>query len=313
MQSGVDNIRRLLSSLCGASGTARLFDAEGAPLSCGNLGIVVDRLGVAEVTAAVTRKDALDAFGALTRDGLYFGHMSDKQRSACEKLADKLAPRVEPVSGPDIGARPASSSAPSFSPLAFEANGALLIRSQSSVVRVLPNGEEQALDAEAGVAPWPLAIVLANGNTLANVVYACDRSEALLSYQKPDKSFAAPVVLGLLSPRPGACAGGKLPKLPPLSPLSEKPAGLEAIVAGKIVGPKTSPAEAALRPQPHGTARSPDGRWLALAAPGGVLLHSTDKDELWTIPGVLEHCVAANDGKAVACVVGGRARVWRRP
>ncbi len=316
VDAGVANVRRLMSTLCSSGGAERLLDAEGSPLSCGNLGIVVDRLGIAEITAAATRGSAIDAFGALARDGLYFGSMSSKQRKAAEKIADKLVKHVEPVSGPNIGAHPASSSAPHWSPLAFEASGALLVRTDGGVVRVASNGEESSVSVEGGIEPWPLAVTRDDGSHLAAVAYACDRSETLLSFQKGDGSFAAPVVTSVLAPRPGSCAGGKAPTLPEPVPLAIKPSGLEAFVLGKIIGPVTSPAEAVLRPQPHGTARSPDGRYLALATSSGVLLHSQDKDELWTPGGVtardLHGCVAANDGAAIACVVRGAARVWRR-
>ena len=50
-------IRRALFSACAESGTPRVFDWEGAPLSCELTPDVIDRLGAVDVTARLTEGD----------------------------------------------------------------------------------------------------------------------------------------------------------------------------------------------------------------------------------------------------------------
>ena len=65
-----------------------------------------------------------------------------------------------------------------------------------------------------------------------------------------------------------------------------------------------------------GSARSPDGRTLAVPTAFGLLLSGTESILLSLPPGAgvpsrLSDCVPANDGKTVACVADGRVLVAR--
>lgn len=314
----VENIRRLLSTVCAESGVPRLFDADGAPIACGKLSVTVDRLAMAELTAALTRSDPVAAAGALLRDGWYFGKASDKIAKQMASAFVAAATRVE-ASLTQVAARPVTQpEPPRFSPLTFEGSGALLVQTAAGVVRVSRDGREESL-GEGGQAPWPLEVRSDGGARWAGVAHACDRNEVLLTLQAPAGAPAAePIVTGLLAPRPGSCRGGAAPKAPPPAPLVWKTNGLEAIVAGAHVGPLTSVAEATLRPQPLGTPRSPDGRLLALPTPLGVLVSGVQKTELWqaaALPAAhaLSDCTVANGAAALACVGEGRALLLVRP
>ena len=70
---GVGNLRRLYAALCAEGSVPRVFDGDGAPLACGDLKSFVDDLASAEMTAALTRKDYVEAAATLSRDGWYHG------------------------------------------------------------------------------------------------------------------------------------------------------------------------------------------------------------------------------------------------
>jgi hypothetical protein len=320
---GVGNLRRLYAALCAEGGTPRVFDAEGAPLSCGSLRGFVERLAAAEVHAALKLGDPVEALAALTRDGWYHGKVTTQQRAALDKDLKKALNPLPISRVVKLGVRPPRRGGrPRFSPMRFEATGALLVQTPRGVVRVAPDGaSEEELGIEAGVERWPLEPVSQSGLRFAGVTQACDRSELLLTFAGPGGAASEPVATRLLAARPGACAGGRAPAALPIAPLAFKPDGLEAIVAGSIVGPRTSPGEAALRPHPPGAPRSPDGRWLVVPNPLGILVTSVQKTELWLAPSAeggsplgppegLTDCVVANDAKAVACIDGTEARLF---
>ena len=311
--------RRLLGSLCAEGGVPRVFDGDGAPIACGKLGVTVDRLAMAELRAALTVGDVLAAGGALSRDGWYFGAASEKIRKEMTRALEGATTRVEATSTRP-GARPTrETTAPRFSPLAFEPSGALLVQTGSGLVRIATDGTEQPLDADAAPESWPLEVVSDGGWRWSGVALACDRSEVLLSVQTgPGTPAAPPLVTDLLAPRPGACRGGAPPKYARPAPLAWKTTGLEAIVAGAHVGPKTSAADAALRPQPLGTPRSPDGRHLVVPTPIGLLVTGPKKPELWQTANLpeetaLSDCAVASGAAAVACVASGQLLILRRP
>jgi hypothetical protein len=315
----VASTRRLMSSVCAEGGAPRLFDADGSPFICGRLGVAVDRLALAEVRAAIVRGDPLAALGAISRDGWYFGKASEPIAKEMQKLVLTASERVEITAPIKLETRPAPEpDGPRFSPLAFEASGALLIQTSTGVVRVSSAGSEEALP-EGGPAVWPLEVRSAEGARWSGLAHACDRNELLLTIEAPAGApAAAPFVSSLLAARPGTCRGGAAPKLAKPAPLAWKPGAIEALVAVGHVGPKTSSAEAAMRPQPPGTPRSPDGRLLVTPTALGLLVVGGKKPELWQSPALpewttLSDCAVANDARAVACISGDRALLLRRP
>jgi hypothetical protein len=195
---------------------------------------------------------------------------------------------------------------PRWSPLRFEDDGSLLVQSANAVVRVTPDGREQALLEDAGAARWPLEVATGEGLRWTGVTLPCDRAEVELSFSGGSGSTTAPARTRLLAPRPGSCRGGLRPG-PSLIPVSWHGAGLEALVAGSPVGAATSAGEAALRPAQPGSPRSPDGRSMVVPTPLGLLITHDQSAELWRgdalgDPRPVNDCVVANRQERVACV-----------
>jgi hypothetical protein len=311
----VDSARRLLSTLCAESGTPRLFDEDNNPIRCGNLEKSIDFLAAAEQTAALTLGDPTRAASVLARDGWYVRGVSATQRKQLERDLAKTLTQRELNAAVSLVARPKQAGRAQWSPLWFEASGELLVQTSAGVMRVAADGSsETPLDPEAG-APWPLELASASGVRLVDLIDSCDRSEIALSVA--DGSGPKPALpTSVLAPRPGAC-GGRGRTLPRFfAPLRFLDSGLEALIAGVWTKPPTGAGAS-----PQGSARSPDGRVLVTPHPLGLLVLGS-QNELWNVqklggelaaPDKFEHCVVANSASAVACVVGGRARLFLKP
>lgn len=309
---GVDAMRRLLATLCAEGATPRVFDAEGSPLRCGDLGQVIDTLARAEVLARLAAKDALGAISVLARADWYFKRLSaDAEKSITKELTKRLL-AVTPTARA-LAARPKLAKGPHFSPLWFEADGALLIVTEAGVVRASRDGTLEApLDAEAGDPAWPLDVVAPSGARLTGSLCACDSSEVQLATTDAAGAIQPGVATTLLSPRPGGCKGRFA--CPDPTPISAGAEGYSVLIAGFAVEPKKS---SAVLPSP-GSARSPDGKWLVAATPLGLAVVGSTQ-ELWKLPEApldtrrAQDCVVADDRAAVACVVDGKAVLFKRP
>jgi hypothetical protein len=294
-------LRRLYASLCAESGVPRLFDAEGTPLACGDLRAFVDDLATAEVTAALTRKDFVEALAPLARDGWYHAPIGNDRRARLIKAIEAALPRVAVTEVATLGARvPRRGSAPRYSPLRFEAGGALLVQTAGGLVRATVDGRELALGADAGVARWPLDVIGDRGLRWSGVALPCERAELELTF-----SNGAPQPTRLLAPRPGACRGGAS-VAPALSALAFEGTAPEAIVAGSLLGPVKTLGEALLRPEQPGAPRSPDGRALIVPTPLGLLVTHEHGAEIWQgaalgDPRSLGDCVIADRHERAAC------------
>lgn len=308
----IDAMRRLLGTLCAEGATARVFDAEGSPLRCDDLGAVVDALARAEVLSRLAAKDALGAVSVLSRADWYFKKLSsDAEKSISKELGKRLL-GVAPISSA-LSARPKASKGPHWSPLWFEADGSLLIQTETGVVRASRDGStETALDAEAGAPTWPLDVLDPSGRRLSGSLCACDSSEVQLGISDAAGSPQPGVPTRLLSPRPGGCKGRFV--CPDPIPISATKDGFSVLIGGALSEPKK--AGTAL-PSP-GSARSPDGKWLVATTPLGLVV-SGQAQELWKLPDSpadarrAQDCVIANDRAAVACVADGKVVLLKRP
>jgi hypothetical protein len=304
---GVGNLRRLYAALCAEGSVPRIFDADGSPLPCGDLRSLVDDLATAEMTAALTRKDFVEAAATLARDGWYHAAMSKDRRAKLTTAFESAVTLVDAGPIASLNALPARRTAAArWSPLRFEDDGSLLIQSSQAVVRVTPDGREHALGEDAGPVRWPLEVTNQERLRWTGVVQPCDRAEIELSLTDATGAAAAPVVTRLLAPRPGPCRGGLRPG-PSLTAISWQAAGLEALVGGSPVGPSTSVGEAALRPGQPGSPRSPDGRSMIVPTPLGLLIIHEQGAELWRGDGLsdtraLSDCVVANRQERAACI-----------
>ncbi|HEY6077541.1 MAG TPA: hypothetical protein VIW29_01985 [Polyangiaceae bacterium] len=307
----VDAQRRLLASLCAEGATARVFDSEGAPLRCDDLSPVVDTLARAEVLARLAAKDALGAASVLTRADWYYKRISaDAEKSITKELGKRLL-GISP-SPSVLVARPKQVKGPHFSPLWFEADGSLLIASEAGLVRASRDGgTETALEAESGSVSWPLDVIDPSGRRLTGSLCACDTSEVQLALSDASGAPQTGLPTRLLSPRPGGCkARFSCPDPTPISATSD---GFAVLLAGALLEPK-KPGSALPSP---GSPRSPDGKWLVSATPVGLVLQGPTP-ELWKLPEApldtrrAHDCVVSNDRAAVACVVDGKAVLFKR-
>jgi hypothetical protein len=313
---GVGNLRRLYATLCAEASVPRIFDADGAPLPCGDLKSMVDDLASAEMTAALMRKDYVEAAATLTRDGWYHAPMSKDRRAKLTKAFESAVTVVDVGAIVSLTAVPRKAAAPRWSPLRFQDDGSLLIQSAQAVVLVTPDGREQALGEDAGGLRWPLEVANPERVRWTGVTQPCDRAEIELSLTDAAGAPAAPLVTRLLAPRPGPCRGGLRPG-PSVTAISWHAAGLEALVGGAPVGAATSAGEAALRPAQPGSPRSPDGRSMVVPTPVGLLITHEQGAELWRGDALgdartLGDCVVANRQERVACVRDDRALLISR-
>jgi hypothetical protein len=298
----VDQARRLLGSLCAEGSTPRVFDWSGNALRCGSLADVVDRLGAIEISANLALEDFSGAFAALSRDGWYFGAMRPALRAQLVKDIEKKLPGT-PAARIALGVRPKAAKSPSYSPLSFEPDGALLVQADTGLFRLAPDGaREEPVSADAGSPVWPLEVTTSTGARWLGVAYSCDRSEAsLLLAGGPGD----PETTTLLAPRPGVCAGVAFDEGFVPTPVSVG-AHVEALLGGSLVGAK-NPNSA------PGAARSSNGARLAVPTPLGLWIRG-EKSELWKIDGFngqsTQGCVVDNAGRRAACIRAGKAELY---
>jgi len=308
----VDAIRRLLATLCAEGATPRVFDAEGSPIRCEDLGGVVDALARAEVLSRLAAKDPLAAVGVLSRSDWYFKKLSsDAEKSITKELTKRLL-GVAPTASA-VAARPKAAKGPHWSPLWFEQDGSLLVLTDAGVVQVSRDGAtETPASAEGGASPWPLDVTSSNGERLGGSLCVCDSSEVQLSLTDAAGTPLPGRPTHLLSPRPGGCKGRF--SCPDPTPLAASADGFAVLIAGALFEPKKS---GKALPSP-GSARSPDGSWLVAATPLGLVV-TGPAAELWKLPASpidarhAQDCVIANDRAAVACVSDGKAILLKRP
>lgn len=310
---GIANVRRLYAAICSESATARLLDAEGTPLACGNLKGFVDDLASAELNAALTRKDFVEAAAVLGRDGFYHAKMSNERRDKLEHAFDAAVPHVDVARVRELSAKPPPrGNAPRWSPLYFAPDGRLVVESKSGLVGVERDGNERELGTDTALTAWPLEVIGPDGAHFMGIQHSCDRSEIVLQFSATGGATLPARPTRVLAARPGPCRGATPPKTAISAPISWPASGLEALVAGSIVGPPNAAAEAALKPSRPGTPRSPDGRTIVVTTSRGLLIAGRDSAERWqgaTLgePLTLEDCVVDDGHTRVACVRDGRA------
>ena len=312
---------RLLSSLCAEGGVARVFDEDGVPFRCGDLGKIIDSLTMSDVLAAIAQGDVQAAFSVLRRDGWYFTKLSTAQRKSVERELLRAVTRFDAEPPTQARTLPTVPASPHYSPLWFESDGALLVHGAAVVTRLSADRRtEEPISAEAGAPNWPLELLAPNGQRVLGAVHACDRSELLLTESDAQHPVLPPLATRLIAARPASCTGHGTGPSVLITPLNFDDNGLEAMISGVLVnvappGKKPVPGLPVL-----GTPRSPDGR--SMVSPNALgLLVTGERKELWQIDKLTEHsdatrltdCVVANDARAVACIDSGRAIVFERP
>ncbi|HEY4106143.1 MAG TPA: hypothetical protein VGM44_19725, partial [Polyangiaceae bacterium] len=226
------NVLRLISSLCAEGAVARIFDVDGSAFRCGGLGKTIDELASADIGAALIQGDVLEAFAVLGRDGWYFTKLSAGARKELERDALHAVTRFDAEEAFSARTAPLVPRLPHFSPLWFETDGTLLIRTDSGVTRVSADRtSESAVSAEAGAPSWPLELLGGSGVRVTGASHACDRSELLLNASDAEHTMLPPLVTRLLAARPASCAGHGTGPAVSIVPLSFDGSALDAVIA----------------------------------------------------------------------------------
>lgn len=314
------NVVRLLSSLCAESGVARVFDEEGSPFRCGDVTRIVDSLAASDVSYALAQGDVLEAFSVLRRDGWYFRSLSSAGRRIIQRDLLRSVSKLD-LDPPFVAhASPTLPQLPHYSPLRFEADGALLIRGTNGVTRVAANrSAEEAVSGDAGAASWSLELAAADGERITGTSHACDRSELLFNVSDAQRGLLPPLTTRLLAARPASCAGHGTGPAVSIAPLGFDQLGLDALINGCHVSTAAAGQKQPATASAPGTPRSADGRWLVTPTALGLLLVG-DHKELWQTSALHDYadaskfsdCVVANDARAVACVEAGHVLVFER-
>ncbi|MEP7126499.1 MAG: hypothetical protein ABJE95_36545, partial [Byssovorax sp.] len=183
-------LQRLRGLLCEEGGRAAITTTAG-PVRCGDARPIEDA-GMAEVEAAINLGEPLAALAALARLEAMGIHRKD-----VDALLAKSIPTVTPKAVHKTAAAPAIASSPSFSPLAWDSSGDLLVHTVDRVVRV-----DHAAFAEASIdaaMTWPVRLAspaaAAPPWTILSVERRCD--EATLMAHTESGEVALPIAVPL--------------------------------------------------------------------------------------------------------------------
>lgn len=306
----VASIRRLYSSLCAESGSARIFMADGGEISCGSLVEPFQSLTAALIQAELSLGRPERAFAALEQHRWYApAGASEVERFTARQLS-LLTPRIarrRVIKLVPLKAQPRlTSDAPHLSPLSFHADGSLLLLTPEGLVRAAPDGRFE-YDASDEIDTWATELTSPTGERLTGLAFPCDRSEVSWLLRGPDGSMLPPVPTTLIAPRPGQCRAAGAFRAPPARPAAWGPQGITAFVGAALLGPPPSSP-------PLGSAFSPNGRHGMTSTPWGLLVTGSEKPALWVFEDAalgaqLTDCVVSNNAQAAACLLNNKAHV----
>ncbi len=312
----VRRLRLLHGALCSEGGSPLVDPGGEHGIACGTSRALEDG-AAAEVRAALSLGDAITALAA--RERLAVRAKSSKLRAEIDKAILAVVPAVFGTAR-ELKVAPHASSKgtlPAWGTLAFEKSGALLVRTQTSVVRVDAAFEETEASDVSG---WPLEVLVPGKDTkLAQVVDACDApwlSARMTGHDVPTGSRLVPLPLMGVT----RCSGSPIPVAS--TPVAFGPQGLLALVQHELVliptvfGPQRTtgtlppPAAAVVGPFVMGAPRSPGGGYLVVPTRFGVarreeasgavtLVRAKDLEGLYL---GLRDCAINDAGTRIACV-----------
>gem|GEM_PF-1025423 len=287
--------RRLQTLLCAEGGAPVIQTGDGTPITCSEAQ-ALDDLRFAEARAQVTlgHVPAAFAMAAAMRDSKAKARRLGDLDAAIEAAAPARKVTGRPLKVSPVAHRVAL-------PMAFDAEGKLLVLSDDGVVRVDPaSGEETAAQSPR----WnPLAELVGDmkvhgggDDCKAGFLWVQIRSGAPRNLPTTLPGSAGPL-----------CTSGEGA---PLTLLDRSADGLTVALQGEAVavpkeGERVQSAPWPQTPGGQGTSRSPDGRWSAFASTDRLLLKGPDRAEVWkpSTRFYLTACTVANDGKAAACLL----------
>lgn len=290
--------RRLFSLLCAEGGAPIVLDGAGAPFPCGDAGLVLDELRFAEGRAAVTMGDLPSAFATVAR--MVKEHTGAKRLQELDKALVAAAPILKAKTRPLRTATVASSVA---LPIAFDASGSLLVMGDQTVMKVaIDSGDEiPATD----VTRWGPAAELVGDLALAPGGSDPCTGGALAVTVKGEHGH--PLELPFFG---GARPRCNTTPLLHLGLLDRNADGLTALLGGDAFhispdGERASAVKIPVTPGGRGTARSPDGKWLAVTTTERVLVVGPTSAKIWKPDAFFTFtgCTVADGGKAVACAL----------
>jgi hypothetical protein len=274
---------------------------------CGDVGFVGDSLfGIG--IAGVTRKDWGGALGAL--DLLSHSKFDPRKRGAeLEKTLAKAIPKLEATTLHTIVATPSRDG--SLSPLAFDADGNLLVVSGDAVVQI---SAKSFSEESSPVAPWPLGFAWHDADMDFHILGAsrsCSPRGVAIDEKVGDSPTRAilPTIEAALPSKASPCTAGPVALSPLLS------GGGVVLAAGAdtfkvdsrgsgIRATPSVPPDAKAPPSLPGQSRATDGSAVVLPIAGGVLVVTDKGPKRWTSADLAgaEKCVVKNGGTRVACL-----------
>ena len=317
----VGQMRMLYRAMCEEGGAPRLLKAKGGAVSCGNQRALEDA-GVAEVKA-LAQTDVVRALIAAETVQLAPATKTAAKTKELEALLASAAPPVQTskVKNLAVAVPLPRGPHPEWGPLSFEPSGKLLVRTTARVARVDPQTGEES-DAE--VQAWPSQVTSPDGKLRWLESYHACEGVAVRATFSPTADGDVHDVLLPVAPQLGTRCSGRRGEPAPSVPLAWGAHGLEAIVGSVplLVRPeaeKTTVQTASLEePAPLGSARSPNGKNIAIRTKSGLLV-KTPQRTLRVRSSDLEpyddlrSCTIDNDGALVACAKKGRVLVVTVP
>ncbi len=306
----VDAVLRLLGSVCGETGTNRLWRWEGQTLDCRDLSALHGRLARIQQKAILVGGTPLEATGMLVRTDRSLGGLETAARQRLEQQIVKAGEVIEVQQTRSLPVRLAPTpGTPHYGPLRFDRAGNLWYLTETEgVAGVAPDGHPLAADAGAPE-PWSMTVRAPDGRFLDTLIEACNRSEVLFVIRTPNQSRLAFEPTRLLAARPGNCSGAVTRPIN-VQPIGWTDAAPQAILDGVCVlgnSREPCPAPESLGPVVPGSPRSEDGRLLISPTRLGVWIIRQPRPELWRGPGLgnperLRDCAVANRAASIACL-----------
>ncbi len=303
-------IVRLGAALCGDLGAPLVTTTAGA-IRCGELRAIVDAFA-AQAAAGLARRDLPRAFAAAEALRA-LGERASAQRKTIDGALDREAPiapaRVVSRAALAVEVTPGASSPP----LAWDAEGQLLVVRGTEVSRIGPDG---ALE-NATAAPWPRAIAWSSGGqtaTLTAVVRRCgpaalvatvDRGSSRIDLPLPDLTSLIPRGLAEEPCTAGRVDVGVLSLGADRTVVAVGPM-IVALVGGGdgLRAERAAPPAPTDAPAPPGGARAADGKAMALLVGGDALMMGGKGPRRLRAPEIASAsaCAPLAGGNRLACV-----------
>jgi hypothetical protein len=269
-----------------------------------------------DVTAPLRRAEVVNA-RALALDGARLRALFELD--VAQRLGEKvdlktLAPNVEVVTAKDartidrVVPRP-TRGAPSFSPLAFEADGSLVVRtSDTEAMRAAPAASASSDDAGAPTA-WPLPMMSADrAQRVVEIYDPCDEAavRVTLAGATSTEDVSLPVET-LIGKKCEGTRGGPVG----FAPIAWTATGISLLVLGEYVQitptfeATRAPLPPAFEAQRGGAANGP---FVVMRTPFGVAVDDGKRARVVrNVDGATfdgSYCVVSHDGSKIACLVG---------